>query len=410
MIRKIARLARTSPAELRFRLVERSYVVAEAGRFVTGRGRWQKPIFSRPSVVESSNLQGAAAALDRGDRRRAGIALTAHLARREPRFALHPSDRGLIVARIQARFPSAAVDAAARADRVVNGTYDLLGYAGLTFSRGGADIDWHLDPVSGRRPAMLFWSRVPYLDPAFGDHKVIWELNRHQHWLTLGRAAWLSPSADYPRRFRSELASWLQQNPPYHGANWSSMLELAFRSLSWIWALHLFADPEADDADWVVDLLGGLQTQLDHVSRHLSWYFSPNTHLLGEGLALYVAGRALPELQQADNWEAVGRRILLQEAHAQVQPDGGHAEQSLHYHLYALDFYLLALVIARRTGDTATDTFAEVASRMARFCRAMADKTGRLPTIGDDDGEPSFRSVDAPPSTRRLRCAWPLPC
>ncbi|MBA2301620.1 MAG: heparinase II/III-family protein, partial [Acidobacteria bacterium] len=64
--------------------------------------------------------------------------------------------------------------------------------------------------------------------------------------------------------------------------------------------------------------------------------------------------------------------------------------QSLHYHLYALDFYLLALVIARRTGDGAADTFAEVASRMARFCRAMTDQTGRLPTIGDDDGGALF--------------------
>jgi hypothetical protein len=32
-----------------------------------------------------------------------------------------------------------------------------------------------------------------------GDHKVIWELNRHQHWLMLGRAFWLTGEAKYAR-------------------------------------------------------------------------------------------------------------------------------------------------------------------------------------------------------------------
>ncbi len=277
-----------------------------------------------------------------------------------------------------------------RAREIVSGKYDLLGYRALTFNTAGRLIDWHLDPVSGRKPPSSFWSRVPYLDPAIGDHKVIWEFNRQQHWLALGRAAWLAPSPEYLQRFRSELREWLEQNPPFRGVNWSSMLELAFRSISWIWALSFFSDPDSEDSRWVVDLLGALQSQLDHISRHLSWYFSPNTHLLGEGLALYVAGRALPELRHADRWERLGRDVLTREARAQVHPDGGHAEQSLHYHLYALDFYLLALVVARRTGDPSSNLFADVASRMARFCRAMTDETGRLPTIGDDDGGALF--------------------
>ena len=47
---------------------------------------------------------------------------------------------------------------------------------------------------------------------------------------------------------------------------------------------------------WLVDMLIALDRQLTHVERHLSYYFSPNTHLTGEALALYVVGTALPEL------------------------------------------------------------------------------------------------------------------
>ena len=100
--------------------------------------------------------------------------------------------------------------------------------------------------MHGRRAPQAFWSTVPYLDPACGDHKIIWELNRHQHWLALGRAFWLTGDRRYRERCLAELASWLDANPPLTGVNWASMLELAFRSLSWLWAIQLFADP-ADD-------------------------------------------------------------------------------------------------------------------------------------------------------------------
>jgi hypothetical protein len=182
----------------------------------------------------------------------------------------------------------------------------------------------------------------------------------------------------------------MDANAPLAGVNWASMLELGLRSISWIWALHFFSGIDDPESTWLPDLLRGLERQLEHVRRHLSFYFSPNTHLLGEALALYVAGRAVPEFMRADAWERAGRRILLQQAEAQVHPDGGHAELSFHYQRYALDFYLLALIVARKTADPAATQFEEVAGRLAGFCRAMADVTGRLPTIGDDDGGQLF--------------------
>lgn len=310
---------------------------------------------------------------------------------RAPRFPIDPARRDILVTTIRQEFPSAAEDAARRAAALMDGRYDILGHGPLSFRNGDTSLDWHLDPIHQRRAPLKFWAQVPYLDPRFGDHKVVWEVNRHQHWLALGRAAWLTGDGRYATAFAGELDSWLHANPPLTGGNWSSMLELGFRSVSWVWAVHLFSPFEREeDGPWLVDLLLGLDRQLDHVARHLSTYFSPNTHLLGEGLALYVAGRVLPELKSAARWEQIGRSILVREAHAQVHPDGGHAELSTHYHRYALDFYLLALAVARRTDDAAADRFAEAASRLASFCRAMAGDDGHLPTVGDDDGGMMF--------------------
>jgi hypothetical protein len=308
-------------------------------------------------------------------------------------FILEPRTALELRHEITRRWPDAAADASTRADRIMSGRYDLLGYRGLSFDTADGRPDWHFDPVHQRHAPRLFWSEVPFLTPEVGDHKVIWELNRHQHWIALGRALWLTRDRRYGWAIVSELASWIDGNRPLDGVNWTSALELGFRSLSWIWALHfLLADTGEGAAGptrapWLIDLLVALDRQLTHLEENLSYYFSPNTHLTGEALALYVAGLSMPELGASRRWTATGRRILLAEIDRQIGGDGGHAERSTHYHRYTLDFYLLALLMAERSKDTeAVARFTDAATRTAEFARAMADDHGRLPLIGDDDG------------------------
>ena len=136
-------------------------------------------------------------------------------------------------------------------------------------------------------------------------------------------------------------------------------------------------------------------------SRTCLGYFSPNTHLTGEALALYVAGRALPELDAAEHRAALGGDVLLEEGMRQVLPDGGHAELSTHYHRYSTDFYLLALQIARLTNDGRAAAFDEIARRQARYLRVIADDRGQLPLIGDDDGGQLFPICGRPPADVR---------
>ena len=359
-----------------------------------------------PDVLDST----VRAAIGRNDWTALHAALARRIGSRPSRFVLDPASAPQMRSEIASRWPAAASAARARADRILTGHYDLFGYQGLEFETSG-EIDWHADPVHARRAPRTFWADVPYLDPAFGDHKIIWELNRHQHWLALGRAFWLTTDARYAQRIVRELESWMAANPPLTGINWASMLEIGFRGMSWAWGLHFLLNHEEhehreghessvgknsrglrDHRDlrgypWLVDMLLGLHRQLTHVEQNLSYYFSPNTHLTGEALGLYVVGAALPELAGSARWTALGRQILLTEIDRQILPDGGHAERSTHYQRYTLDFYLLALLTARRIGDgPAAARFADAAARLARFTRAMADDSGRLPLIGDDDG------------------------
>jgi uncharacterized heparinase superfamily protein len=379
----LSRLRQVNAAELTWRAraaadttVRR--VLATINAPAWNRNDFVRILASAPDLVE---IRDAASA---GRWQDAHLALAVHLQAQQPqRFVIAPRQRDSVVRQITEHCSTAAHDARQRADRLLAGSYDILGYTDLQFDGNR----WHHDPVHGRSAPLRFWSTVPYLHHDCGDHKVIWEFNRQQHWLQLGRAYWLTGDDRYRNECLRQLQTWMKANPPLMGINWASMLELGFRTLSWVWALNFFGgDADRDDSPWLVDLLLGLDRQLNHVERHLSYYFSPNTHLLGEALALYVCGRTLPLLRASTRRTDVGRRVLLEEIGRQINADGGHCERSPHYHRYTLDFYLLALAVARITDDPAATTFERVCVRLAQTARLLADERGTLPLIGDDDG------------------------
>ena len=383
---RITRLKEMGAGEIGWRLgaaAERAY---DRARVTVRTPRWDRGSLARilAATPHLSELRAAAVA---GEWNRAHDAIAGYFLREPQRFVIGAALRSELTGRIRRACPGSVAAARESADRMLAGRYDVLGYRDLTVGPGLEPIDWHYDPVNNRRAQTRFWAAVPYLDPGTGDHKVIWEINRHQHWLRLGRAYWLTGDGRYRDEVLRQLASWIRANPPLLGINWASMLELAFRSLSWIWTIHFLVEEPHSDADpWLVDLLVALDRQLDHVERNLSHYFSPNTHLLGEALALYVAGRTLPLLSASDRRTATGRRVLLEELDRQIASDGGHREQSTHYLRYTLDFYLLALAVARVTADPSQHEFARAVERLGEATVLLADDGGRLPHIGDDDG------------------------
>jgi hypothetical protein len=376
---RIARLAQMDSRELSWRATAALRAAVDRAAFSIRPPRWDRRALVK-ALAPDPELERARQAARAEDWSGAQRSLARHFAERRPRFLIAPPVRSDLVASVKRAFPGSEAAAAARADRIVRGEYDLLGYQALRFD------GWQHDPVHHAEAPSVFWASVEFLDPRYGDHKIIWELNRHQQFLALGQAFWLTGDVTYRKRFIEELTSWLHANPPLTGINWASMLEIAFRSLSWLWALNFFVGDDGDGECWVVDLLVALDRQLSHVERNLSYYFSPNTHLLGEALALYVCGLALPELRASRRWAATGRRILVDEVSRQIGADGVHRERSTHYHRYTLDFYLLALAVARITEDEAAADFERAAARLALAARLLADDRGYVPHFGDDDG------------------------
>jgi hypothetical protein len=118
-----------------------------------------------------------------------------------------------------------------------------------------------------------------------------------------------------------------------------------------------------------------------YLELNLSVYFSPNTHLLGEAVALHALGVMFPSFPRAARWAETGGRIVEAEMRRQVRDDGSHFEQSAYYHVYALDFFLLYRVMANPGAAYDARLVA-----MAEYLDALLGVTGTLPMLGDDDG------------------------
>jgi hypothetical protein len=285
---------------------------------------------------------------------------------------------------IRRRWPDETAATLRRAERLLDRRFDLLGYRDLDF---GDPVDWHLDPVTGRRAPRVHWSRVPYLDPeAVGDHKVIWELNRHQWLVTLGRAYRATGQERYAAACADHLERWMDQNPPGEGVNWASSLEVAFRSVAWIWTLHLVRDSQRLTPDLFLRLLRHLVAHGRHIEAYLSTWFSPNTHLTGEALGLVYLGALLPRLPEADRWLETGLEILAAELERQVHPDGVYFEHATWYHRYTVDFYLHLLVLSRRHALGVENAVEGPLEKMLDHLMWIARPDGSTPLIGDDDG------------------------
>ena len=285
---------------------------------------------------------------------------------------------------ITERMPAARDGAIAAAEAVSQGRFDLLGYRGLFF---GDPVDWHLDPISGRRAPAKHWSRLDPVDAdRVGDTKLVWELNRHQWMVRLGQAYRLTEDERYAAAFARYIRAWMRANPPGIGINWASSLEVSVRLIAWCWALFLFLESDALSPELFLDMLGGICAHASHTERYLSYYFSSNTHLTGEALGLFYAGVVFPELRAASRWRSLGARILVDQSERQVLSDGVYFEQATCYQRYTLEIYLHFLILAARNGLTVPIAVEERVQRMLDFLLALRSPDGSMPRIGDADG------------------------
>ena len=286
-------------------------------------------------------------------------------------------------------------------DLLTRGYIGFFGHAPLDV---GTPVQWHRCPLTGVEAPREYGKAIDYRDAErVGNAKFLWELGRHQHLVPLAVGYAVTGQRRYRDAVLAQIEGWIAANPFGLGIHWCSALEVALRLISWALIHGLLAlrdDPHGLFAA-VRDprALGrSLYQQAAFVRGFTSRYSSANNHLIGELTGLLVACRVFDFGEQGRAWSDFAHAELELEAERQVHDDGVDREQAFYYHLWVLEYLLLAWLVEQRTGRGFTDAFASRIDAMARFLEDVTPPGGVPPQVGDaDDG-----------TVARFDPAWPV--
>ncbi len=228
-----------------------------------------------------------------------------------------------------------------RARQVMDGHITLWGHHRISL---GSAPSWHKDPITGHAwpktmPASLW--RAWESRPPQGAVRRVWELNRQSWLFDLGMAYQLTDLNEFKDAGWRHIRHWIGENPPEYGINWISPLEMAVRSVAWLWFFRM-----TGMEDTPPDAKAGVISSLHAMGTRTAWSLSvssaPNNHLAGEALLLLSLGSLLPDLPGAPRWAHLGRNLLVDSVTSHIGPSGSPGEQSPSYLLFVLEVYLLA--------------------------------------------------------------------
>jgi hypothetical protein len=295
-----------------------------------------------------------------------------------------PDDTAAILNRCCPEYVSAVL---AAADASCQNELSLLGRT-FRFPHG---IDWQQDPVTGWRWPLVHRSRV---DRYLGSERpvdliIFWELNRHQHFITLGIAFWLTGEQRYVDAFSSQVQSWIDTNPVQHGVNWYYGLEVSIRLIAWTAAFQFFRTSPRFRETTGKTFLKSLWQQADFLSSHLQTSraagAAPNNHMMAELAGLTLVGAAFPEFRRAAAWRDGGLRLLARQTSVQTHPDGVNKEQATGYHRFIAELLLLVVACSRRGALPHTPVLDETLKRMLDYMLFSSTPVGTAPMWGDAD-------------------------
>lgn len=281
-------------------------------------------------------------------------------------------------------FPEQTSALLSDAQLILQHRWPLLGFGEKGF---GERIDWHRDPLSGRTWPLDYHAAIPLWYNDGSDIRVLWELNRLGHLITLGRAYAVTTDEKFAAEFFKQIEEWREQNPVGRGANWACAMEVALRAMNLLSALSLFRKSPELTQDRLLDVLAMLDQHGKHIGRNLEFsHLATSNHYLSDVVGLLWLGIMLPELSAAAEWREWAMAEMLREMDKQILPDGADYEASTGYHRFVLELFLYSFVLCDNNEIPIEEKYWQKLRTMFAYLHATLRPDGMAPLIGDTDG------------------------
>jgi len=286
-----------------------------------------------------------------------------------------------------------------RADEICQHGFEFL-IPGLKFA---GRIDWLSNLIDKRRWEIRYWQDIDsWGAKRIGDVRQTWELNRHQYFVTLGKAYWYTKDEKYAKEFVSQMRDWIEKNPYGKSVNWVHAQEVALRIISWIWSYHFFCNSPSFTVEDQIEFFKSLYLQTDFLNKHLSdTTSSTHNHIISETAGLAMMAIMFPEFKRSKVWWRNGVERLQRELKRQICDDGVSGETSTNYHFFVLDSFLQIWILLKKNGLEYPPEMDQILEKMIEFSMYICRPDGTLPIIGDSDSGRAIRLDDLNGDDRR---------
>src|SRR3989449_3222912 len=259
--------------------------------------------------------------------------LLAHFrSRAKPKFFPGFQDAAVTAQAQRQIFPDETVRLLSHANRIAaEHCWPLLGFGEKCF--GKEEILWNRDPLSTFDWPLDYHADIALIRNDGSDARVVWELNRLSHLVTLGRAYADTNDERFSQEFLRQLELWRTQNPVGRGVNWNCAMEVALRAMNLLGAFTFFLRAPQMNRTELSELLRMFDQHGAHIRRNLEYsHIATSNHYLADVTGLLWLGVMLPELEAAREWRDFGLQELLREMDKQILADGADYEVSTGYH------------------------------------------------------------------------------
>lgn len=245
-------------------------------------------------------------------------------------------------------------------------------------------INWHYGFAENYNWSMIQSNQLdirPKLNDQNVDVKYVWELNRHLFLTYLGFAYYCTQDEKYALKFKEIILHWIRHNPPMIGINWFSGLEISIRLISWIFTLYFFKSSDIINNSHFFKII--FRSMFQH-AYYLRFFYTKRSfnHTIGELFGGYLFSHIFNDYKKIKNWEQILFKKLKTQILLQIRPDGFHIEQSVNYHRFVLEFFMLFLLLNKDLIESPEGTFIK---KMIINLSVIVKPNGKLPLVGDVD-------------------------
>ena len=269
------------------------------------------------------------------------------------------------------------------ANQTLENNFNILGSGWVKLSQ----VRWNVDLRTNLNwPNHLYYLKQRISTPKGSDIKSPWELSRGHFLLWLAEAYLITKEEKYAKKVVELIDDWIDQNPLMYTVNWTCSMDVAIRSVNWMYAINMLSESYALTNSFVEKISKSLYQHgffiWNNLEKSVPW---SNNHYTSDLVGLIYIGTLFREIRKGERWRKFAIKEFYDETRKQVLPSGAHYEKSISYHRLMVELTSYPLALLKRSGEVIPQDIIGITQKMYDYVGTYIKPNGLAPLLADND-------------------------